>query len=67
MQDGALGIQQYPEANNLFLSGQAAMIMMGSWYTMNKIPFECICQINRLASEDLNTAICRTCRYFEDI
>ncbi len=38
MQDGALGIQQYPEANNLFLSGQAAMIMMGSWYTMNCLP-----------------------------
>lgn len=38
MQDGALGIQQYPEANNLFLSQQAAMIMMGSWYTMNCLP-----------------------------
>lgn len=38
MQDGALGIQQYPEANNLFLSGQAAMVMMGSWYTMNCLP-----------------------------
>lgn len=38
MQDGALGIQQYPEANNLFLSQQAAMVMMGSWYTMNCLP-----------------------------
>ncbi len=38
MQDGALGIQQYPEANNMFLSGQAAMVMMGSWYTMNCLP-----------------------------
>lgn len=38
MQDGALGIQQYPEANNLFLSQQAAMVMMGSWYTMNTLP-----------------------------
>ena len=38
MQDGALGLQQYPEANNLFLSQQAAMIMMGSWYTMNCLP-----------------------------
>lgn len=38
MQDGALGIQQYPEANNMFLSQQAAMVMMGSWYTMNCLP-----------------------------
>lgn len=38
MQPGALGIQQYPEANNLFLSQQAAMVMMGSWYTMNALP-----------------------------
>ena len=38
MQPGALGIQQYPEANNLFLSQQAAMVMMGSWYTMNTLP-----------------------------
>lgn len=38
MQDGALGLQQYPEANNLFLSQQAAMVMMGSWYTMNCLP-----------------------------
>lgn len=38
MQPGALGLQQYPEANNLFLSQQAAMVMMGSWYTMNTLP-----------------------------
>ena len=38
MQPGALGMQQYPEANNLFLSQQAAMVMMGSWYTMNTLP-----------------------------
>ena len=38
MQPGALGIQQYPEANNMFLSQQAAMVMMGSWYTMNTLP-----------------------------
>ena len=38
MQPGALGIQQYPEANNLFLSQQAAMVMMGYWYTMNTLP-----------------------------
>ncbi len=38
MQDGALGIMQYPEANNLFMSQKAAMIMMGSWYTSNTLP-----------------------------
>jgi len=38
MQDGALGIMQYPEANNLFMSQQAAMVMMGSWYTSNTLP-----------------------------
>lgn len=38
MQKGALGIQQYPEANNLFMSQKAAMVMMGSWYTSNALP-----------------------------
>ncbi len=38
MQEGALGMMQYPEANNLFMSQQAAMVMMGSWYTMNCLP-----------------------------
>ena len=38
MQPGALGVMQYPEANNLFLSKKAAMVMMGSWYTMNTLP-----------------------------
>lgn len=38
MQPGALGMMQYPEANNLFMSKQAAMVMMGSWYTMNCLP-----------------------------
>lgn len=38
MQKGALGIQQYPDANNLFMSQKAAMIMMGSWYTMDAEP-----------------------------
>lgn len=38
MQDGALGMMQYPEANNLFMSQKAAMVMMGSWYTMNCLP-----------------------------
>ncbi|GAB2023167.1 extracellular solute-binding protein [Pseudolactococcus yaeyamensis] len=38
MQKGALGLQQYPDANNLFMSQKAAMIMMGSWYTSNTLP-----------------------------
>ncbi len=38
MQDGALGLMQYPEANNLFMAQEAAMVMMGSWYTMNTLP-----------------------------
>lgn len=38
MQDGALGLMQYPEANNLFMAQKAAMVMMGSWYTMNTLP-----------------------------
>ncbi|MGK3952393.1 ABC transporter substrate-binding protein [Microbacterium sp. I2] len=33
MQEGAVGVQQYPEANNAFMKGEYAMIMMGSWYT----------------------------------
>jgi ABC-type glycerol-3-phosphate transport system substrate-binding protein len=37
MQDGAVGLQQYPDANNLFLSGKYAMVMMGSWYTSNTV------------------------------
>ncbi|MDR1687083.1 MAG: ABC transporter substrate-binding protein [Clostridiales bacterium] len=38
MQVGALGLQQYPDANNLFMSQQYAMVMMGSWYTSNTLP-----------------------------
>lgn len=38
MQAGALGLQQYPDANNLFMSQKAAMVMMGSWYTSNALP-----------------------------
>jgi ABC-type glycerol-3-phosphate transport system substrate-binding protein len=38
MQDGAAGLMQYPEANNMFLSGQYAMVMMGTWYTMYNRP-----------------------------
>jgi ABC-type glycerol-3-phosphate transport system substrate-binding protein len=32
MQEGALGTQQYPDANNGFMSGKYAMVMMGTWY-----------------------------------
>lgn len=32
MQSGALGQQQYPDANNGFLSGRYAMVQMGFWY-----------------------------------
>ena len=32
VQEGALGIQQYPDANNGFMSGKYAMVMMGTWY-----------------------------------
>lgn len=29
---GSLGIQQYPDANNNFLSGKSAFVQMGTWY-----------------------------------
>jgi raffinose/stachyose/melibiose transport system substrate-binding protein len=29
---GSLGIEQYPDVNNAFLSGQVAMVQMGTWY-----------------------------------
>jgi raffinose/stachyose/melibiose transport system substrate-binding protein len=32
MQKGALGTQQYPDANNGFVSSKYAMVMMGTWY-----------------------------------
>ncbi|MEJ1229704.1 MAG: extracellular solute-binding protein [Galbitalea sp.] len=32
MEPGALGVQQYPDADNDFLSGKYAMVMMGTWY-----------------------------------
>jgi raffinose/stachyose/melibiose transport system substrate-binding protein len=32
MEPGALGVQQYPDANNDYMSGKAAMVMMGTWY-----------------------------------
>jgi ABC-type glycerol-3-phosphate transport system substrate-binding protein len=37
MQEGAIGLNQYPDANNLFLSGRYPMVMMGSWYTSNAV------------------------------
>ncbi len=37
MQEGAVGLNQYPDANNLFLSGKYGMVMMGSWYTSNTV------------------------------
>jgi len=33
MQEGAIGLQQYPDANNAFMAGDYAMVMMGTWYT----------------------------------
>ena len=33
MQAGAVGYQQYPDANNDFLTGKYGMVMMGTWYT----------------------------------
>jgi ABC-type glycerol-3-phosphate transport system substrate-binding protein len=35
MEPGSLGVQQYPDGNNEFLTGKYAMIMMGTWYTAN--------------------------------
>ncbi|MDR0416083.1 MAG: ABC transporter substrate-binding protein [Propionibacteriaceae bacterium] len=37
MQEGALGMQQYPEGNNAFLSQEYAMIMMGTWFAQNAV------------------------------
>jgi raffinose/stachyose/melibiose transport system substrate-binding protein len=32
MENGALGVQQYPDADNAFLAQKDAMVMMGTWY-----------------------------------
>jgi ABC-type glycerol-3-phosphate transport system substrate-binding protein len=32
IQKGAQGAQQYPDVNNDFMGGKAAMVMMGTWY-----------------------------------
>ena len=29
----AIGVQQYPDANNTFMAGKAAYVQMGTWYT----------------------------------
>jgi ABC-type glycerol-3-phosphate transport system substrate-binding protein len=34
---GAIGLQQYPDANNTFLQQKAAMVQMGTWYNANLI------------------------------
>ncbi|WP_127533200.1 ABC transporter substrate-binding protein [Paenibacillus kobensis] len=52
MQKGALGLQQYPEANNLFMSQKAAMVMMGSWYTSNALPDAMKSAIESAASKE---------------
>jgi raffinose/stachyose/melibiose transport system substrate-binding protein len=38
MEKGALGVQQYPDANNDFVSGKYAMVMMGTWYMQYSTP-----------------------------
>ncbi|MDR2379545.1 MAG: ABC transporter substrate-binding protein, partial [Bifidobacteriaceae bacterium] len=38
MPSGALGKMQYPDANNEFMSGKYAMVMMGTWYSQYLIP-----------------------------
>lgn len=32
LDQGAVGVQQYPDVNNAFLSGKVPMVQMGSWY-----------------------------------
>lgn len=33
LDEGAVGIQQYPDVNNDFLSGKVPMVQMGTWYS----------------------------------
>lgn len=33
LDDGAVGVQQYPDVNNAFLSGKVPMVQMGTWYS----------------------------------
>jgi raffinose/stachyose/melibiose transport system substrate-binding protein len=32
LDEGSVGIQQYPDVNNAFLTGQVPMVQMGTWY-----------------------------------
>jgi ABC-type glycerol-3-phosphate transport system substrate-binding protein len=32
LDDGSVGIQQYPDVNNAFLTGKVPMVQMGTWY-----------------------------------
>lgn len=32
LDQGSVGVQQYPDVNNAFLSGKVPMVQMGSWY-----------------------------------
>ena len=32
LDEGSVGIQQYPDVNNAFLSGKVPMVQMGTWY-----------------------------------
>ncbi len=34
---GSVGIQQYPDVNNAFLSGKVPMVQMGTWYSQYSI------------------------------
>jgi ABC-type glycerol-3-phosphate transport system substrate-binding protein len=33
LDEGSVGIQQYPDVNNAFLSGKVPMVQMGTWYS----------------------------------
>jgi raffinose/stachyose/melibiose transport system substrate-binding protein len=35
MQPGAIGLQQYPDADQQFMGGKYAMVQMGTWYMAN--------------------------------
>jgi ABC-type glycerol-3-phosphate transport system substrate-binding protein len=35
LDDGSVGLQQYPDVNNDFLTGKVPMIQMGTWYQQN--------------------------------
>lgn len=35
LDEGAVGIQQYPDVNNAFLTGKVPMVQMGTWYQQN--------------------------------